>query len=75
MSKYIKVFTNSNIIVNRLKDLLEDTKIVSIVKDKVHSAVLGGFGSLPDSVELYILNEDLEKATPIIENYRKEITE
>ena len=44
-----------------------------ITKDHIHSGTLAGFGTLGRMVELFILNTDLEKATPILETYKEEI--
>jgi len=73
--EHIKVFTGTSILVNRLNYLLDDAKIPSLIKNHHESARLGGFGSLMDSVELFIYNTDTEKATPILENFKKEIAE
>lgn len=74
-SEHLKVFTDISILVNRLHDLLKDQGIDSIVKDNVESARLGGFGTFQNTVELYILTTDVEAATPIIEKFKKEISE
>ncbi|MEQ6122990.1 DUF2007 domain-containing protein [Pseudotenacibaculum sp. MALMAid0570] len=71
--EHVKVFTGTSIFVNRLKNLLGDSNIGSIVKDHVNSSQLAGFGALGNSIELFILNTDLKKATPIIEDFKKEI--
>ena len=70
---HIKVFSGSSILVKGLAVRLEDNHIGSIVKDHINSGVLGGFGTLDRLVELFILNTDLEKATPILEAYKVEI--
>ncbi|NVK53286.1 MAG: DUF2007 domain-containing protein [Flavobacteriaceae bacterium] len=73
--EHILVFTDISVLVNRLQNLLLSEGIKSMVKDNVESARLGGYGSFQNSVELYILNSDIDKATPIIENFKKEIAE
>ena len=73
--EHIKVFTGTQIFVNRLSYLLDEVKIPSLIKNHHESARLGGFGSPMDSVELFIYNTDKEKASPIIEEFRKEIAE
>ncbi|MDA9348738.1 DUF2007 domain-containing protein [Polaribacter sp.] len=70
---HIKVFSGSSIIVKGLAVRLEDINIGSITKDHIHSGTLAGFGTLGRMVELFILNTDLEKATPILETYKEEI--
>ena len=73
--EHIKVFTGTQLFVNRLGSLLDGAKIPSLIKDHVNSGNLAGFGALGNSVELFIFNTDLEKATPIIEKFQKEISE
>ena len=73
MSQHIKIYTGTSIFVNRLKSLLENSGIRSIIKDHVNSGQLAGFGALGNSIELFILDTDLEKANPIIEGFKKEI--
>ena len=73
--EHIKVFTGTQIFVNRLSYLLDEAKIPSLIKNHHESARLGGFGSPMDSVELFIYNTDKEKASSIIEEFRKEIAE
>lgn len=71
--EHIKVFTSNSIFVNRLKSLLSEIEIHAVIKDHVNSSQLAGFGAIENSIELYILNTDLEQAMPVIENFRKEI--
>ncbi|WP_347175190.1 putative signal transducing protein [Polaribacter uvawellassae] len=73
--EHIKVFTGTSILINRLSYLLDKEKIPSLIKNHHESARLGGFGLAIDTIELFIYNSDLEKATPIIEDFRKEIAE
>jgi len=70
---HVKVFSDTLIIVNALKSILEDNKIGSLIKNQSESAKLSGFGSPLNSVELFILEEDLGKAKPIIDLYKEEI--
>lgn len=73
MKEYVKIFTGSSIIINRLAQLLEDVKIASFTKDHKESGRLAGFGTTGDSVELFIYDSDLEDAKNIIKNFQKEI--
>lgn len=73
--EHIKVFAGTSIIVNRLNYLLEKANIHSIIKDHIASGNAIGFGTLGNSVELFILNTDIEKANTIINNFQKEISE
>jgi len=73
MTEHIKVYTGSSILVNRLKSILEETKIKSIIKDHVNSGNLAGFGALRNSIELFVLNTDYEKAKVIVNDFKAEI--
>ena len=73
--KHIKIFSDISLVAKRLQSLLNNQGIHSIIKDNVESARLGGFGNLPSSVDVYVLNTDIEVAAPIIENFQKEISE
>lgn len=72
-TEHIKLFTGSNIIVNGLKALLEKENIDFIIKDNFESARLGGFGEQMDSVEVHVLDFDIEKAKNIIDSYKEKI--
>jgi hypothetical protein len=73
IDNYTKVFTETTILVKRLHSLLNEAGVSSRLSDRVESARLGGFGVPPNSVELLVLNDDLEKAKPIIESFKREI--
>lgn len=70
---YTKIFTDDSILVNRLQTLLNEAAIDSKVFDRVESGRLAGFGVPINSVELFVLNTDLEKAQPIIDLYKEKI--
>ncbi len=73
-SEHIRLFTGSLIEIQRLQLDLNDNKIPSLVKNNFESGVRAGFyGGSPSQVELFIFKEDLEKATPILENFKKEM--
>ena len=73
--EHVKVFTGTELFVNRLSFLLDEASIPSLIKNHHESGRLGGFGTLMSGVELFIYTTDTEKAAPIIENFRKEIAE
>ena len=72
-NEYVKLFTDTNIIINGLKNLLEKENINYRVKDNFESARLGGFGQPLASVELHVLENDLAKAEVILEDYKEKI--
>lgn len=71
-SKHTKLFTGSLIQIQRLQLDLDDNQIPSLVKNNFQSGLRSGFyGGSPSQVELFIYEEDLEKATPILEKFKK----
>ena len=71
-SKHITFFTGSLIEIQRLQLDLDDAQIPTLVKNNFQSGLRSGFyGGSPSSVQLFIYEEDLEKATPILENFKK----
>jgi hypothetical protein len=71
--EYINIFTGSSILTARMKHLLEEKGIGSILKDHMESARLAGFGVPMNSSQLFVLESDLEQAQPIVESFEKEI--
>lgn len=66
---YKKVFTESRIIVQRLASLLEEKGIASLIKsDTLPAYEISNFID-----ELFVLESDEEKATPIIEDFKNQI--
>ncbi|AUC16843.1 hypothetical protein BTO06_17580 [Tenacibaculum sp. SZ-18] len=74
MSGYIKLFSGTSILVNRLAYILDEIGIASIVKDNKESGRLAGFGTLGQSVDLLINEGDYDKAKDSFENFKKEIS-
>jgi len=71
-SKHTKLFTGSLIEIQRLQLDLDDNQIPSLVKNNFESGLRSGFyGGSPSQVELFIYEDDREKATPILEKFIK----
>ena len=67
--EHVKIFTGSTILTRRLRTLLEDENIGSIVKsDKIPAYEIINYID-----DLLVLNTDLEKAKPIVEDFQKQI--
>ena len=65
-----KVFTGTDVIVNMLKDALEQNGIGSMIKNSFQTGNLSGFvGGTPSAIDLYILTTDLENAQLIIDDF------
>tara|TARA_R110000868_G_scaffold215785_1_gene465895 strand:- start:4963 stop:5202 length:240 start_codon:yes stop_codon:yes gene_type:complete len=76
-SNYTKIYTGSFIIVTHIVDVLKQANINAVVKDDTESARLAGFGGgiVPGFQELFVNNDELDKAIPILENILSEIKE
>ena len=70
---YTKLFTDTTIIINGLKMELEAANIQYLVKDRFESARLGGYGEQQASVELFVLQKDIEKAEKVLSAYKSQI--
>ncbi len=68
----INVYTGSEVTVNLLKGELEKIGVSSIIKDKFKSGITAGFGTgVPSAIDLFIDENDLEKAKPLIEEFKR----
>ena len=71
-SKIIQDFAGSEITVNLLKAELEQEGIATNVVNEYEESNFRGFSTgTPYSVDLYILDSDLEKADPIVKEFLK----
>lgn len=74
-SEYIKIYTGSFIITQLIISRLEDIGISPVVKDETESARLAGFGAaIPGNQELYVHENELDKAVPLVEEVRSSMT-
>ncbi len=74
--EYIHIHTGSTIIVKMLQSFLEDSGIYGIVKDNMQSGLRGGFGGgIPGHIQLFIRQDQMEKAQPIIDAALKDLEE
>ncbi len=74
-TNYNKVFSGNFIVVQMIKDRLESSGISPIIKDESESGRLAGFGaSIQGFQELYVSNEELSKATAIVDAVNEEIS-
>lgn len=65
-----KAFSGSEIEVLLLQGELEANNIGSLIRDGFASGLRAGFyGGSPSAVDLFIDESDLEKATPIIQEF------
>lgn len=73
-SHYIKVFSGSVAMVNRMVTELESIGITPIVKDEGESQRLAGYGSLNQGYQDLVVHEDeLKKALEVIKKVEDEL--
>tara|TARA_R110002072_G_scaffold11694_7_gene52384 strand:- start:4813 stop:5127 length:315 start_codon:yes stop_codon:yes gene_type:complete len=71
MSNYIKVFTGEINIAQRIISDLEKENIIPVVKDQTDSGLTPLFGSSNSVLkQVFVHKDELERATPIIENLK-----
>ncbi|HAF29116.1 MAG TPA: hypothetical protein DCG75_08720 [Bacteroidales bacterium] len=71
-SNLIRVYSGTELTVNLLKDELANFGISSMIKNDFNSGVSAGFsGGDPSSIDILIQEFDLEKAEPIISEFRE----
>ena len=67
-TEYKKIFTGSFIVAQLIVDKLKAVDITAIVKDETESARLAGFGSsIPGYQDVYVHQDELENALPVVE--------
>lgn len=73
-SEYVKIYTGNYIIVQLIKERLEDIGISPIVKDETESGRLAGFAAaLHGQPEVYVHEKELGKAVKVVEAVRVEM--
>lgn len=74
MDEYVKIWTDSAIVVNRVVQVLKEEGIPSMIRDHVESARLAGFGVSPYEVELHVLKRDAMQAKNIVNSFFENTT-
>ena len=68
MNRHVRILTRSAIIVQGAAQILKDQDIVPLIKNINESGRLAGFGTLPEEVELHVLESEAETALELIKN-------
>jgi hypothetical protein len=72
-NELVRVYTGTEIKVRLLKDILGKAGIPGVIKNNFDSGLAAGFGGgLPSGVDLYINENQLDKANPIVKDFRKQ---
>lgn len=67
-SHYTRIYTGSMVIVQLLSSKLQEIGISPVIKDETESGRLAGFGSaIPGSQEIYVHENELDKAVPVVQ--------
>lgn len=65
-----KIFFGYLVDITLYQAILEEEGIESVIKDEYHDALSAGFGAgVLGMVDLYVLEDDSDRATLIIENF------
>ena len=75
MNKHVKIFSGTQIFVGRLSQLLDEINVPYLIKDNKESGRLAGFGTLGNSVDVFIYESDVEKSQSTIDSFKEEIAE
>ncbi|RLD29427.1 MAG: DUF2007 domain-containing protein [Bacteroidetes bacterium] len=71
---YTKIFTGSFIIAQLIQSRLEDIGIEPILKDDFKTGLRAVLVTdYPRLIEIYVHNDELEKAVPVVENVKAEM--
>jgi hypothetical protein len=71
MKNLIKIYTDSAINVNRMAEVLKDNGIASMIKDNNAAGSLAGFGTIANTVELFVEHDNLQSAQSILESLKR----
>ncbi len=55
-----------------LANLLDSKNIPSLIKNVFESAILGGYGASENSNEIWVYEEDYDKAKTLLDEYLKD---
>ena len=73
-SEYTKIYYGNFVLATRIKTELENIGIIPIVKDEGESQRLAGYGSLSQGYqELFVHNDELEKAEAIVNQIKAQL--
>lgn len=64
-----KLYTGGDVIINRIKQVLESKGINSLVVDGYRQGLTAGFGEgVPSAIEIFVIEDDYEKASEIVKD-------
>jgi hypothetical protein len=72
---YKRIYTGATVIVKMLQGRLEEADIFPVVKDDLSSGTWSAFGSMPGMIQLFVHNDEYEKAKSIVDSALEEFEE
>lgn len=69
METHKKIFSGSEVTALAVKNILEENQIEYIERNDIQSAIRSGFGSADQSVHIFVLEEDVEKARILLSHF------
>ena len=73
-SEYIKIYTGNTIVVQIIRQRLQDIGINPVIKDESESGRLAGFAtSIPTFPKIYVHESETDKAVLIVESVKNEM--
>jgi len=76
MEDIVRIYTDTELTVSHLKNVLADNGIESMIKNDFESGVSAGFvAGTTTSVDLYVFNKDEQKAQAIVAKFKSELQE
>jgi SRSO17 transposase len=74
MEDLTKIFTDTELTISHLKNILADNGIESMLRNDFESGVSAGFvAGAPNSVDLYVFSKDVAKAKPVVDKFVSEL--
>lgn len=69
----VKVYTGGDVVINRIKQVLESNGINSLIKDGFKQGISAGFvEGVPSAIDIFVTEEDFEKAEEIVKALTEE---
>lgn len=72
---YKRIYTGTTVIVKMLQGRLEEADIFPVIKDDLSSGTWSAFGSMPGMIQLFVHNDEYNKAKAIVDSALEELDE
>lgn len=69
----LNIYTGGEVVINRIKQELENEGIYCLVRDGFKQGLIAGFGEgVPTAIDLFVRENDLERALEIVQAITQE---